>query len=60
MNQRVYVTTAEGLPSFLVHVCVSDAFIDEAVESKCGRQPDGEAHEWAAYDVEEVADAVSG
>jgi hypothetical protein len=54
VTQQVYITTAEGLPFFFVHDRVSDAFIDEEVEARCGKQSDGEAHEWAAYDVEEV------
>lgn len=53
MTQRVFVTTVEGCPSFLVHKNVRDKFIDEEVERRHGRAPDGGAHEWEAYEVEE-------
>jgi hypothetical protein len=52
--QRIYVTTAEGTPSFLVYEIVSDEFIDEVIEWKFGRRDGGARHEWEAFTVEEV------
>jgi beta-galactosidase/beta-glucuronidase len=50
MNQRVYVTTVEGNPSFRVSERARDKFIDEEVERRHGKHPDGGAHEWQAFD----------
>jgi hypothetical protein len=54
VNQRVFVTTVEGTPSFLVHARVRDCFIAEEVERRHGKQPNEEPHEWEAFD--EVAE----
>lgn len=49
-EERVFVTTIEGNPSFLVHRNVRDKFITEEVERRYGKQDDGSAHAWEAYD----------
>lgn len=56
--QRVFVTTVEGNPSFLVHSKVRDKFIDEEVKSRHGLHPDGGAHEWQAFDAAALAQAA--
>ena len=53
-TQRVYVTTADGRPSFLVHRLARDSFISEIVAQRHGAQADGRPHEWAAYDCDEI------
>lgn len=50
--QRVYVTTHPDRPYFLVHRMARDVFIDELVFSTYGAQPNGEMHEWEAFDLE--------
>jgi hypothetical protein len=52
--QTVFVTTAEGCPSFRVHARVRDRFIEEEVERRHGKQESGLPHEWAAFDEEEA------
>lgn len=50
--QRVYVTTAQDVPSFLVHEVVRDEFIAELVTERYGTQENGQPHEWEAFDIE--------
>ena len=52
IEHRVFVTTIEGNPSFLVSSIARDEFIDSLVEGLLGAQESGEAHEWEAHEVE--------
>ena len=59
MNQRVYITTLAGRPSFLVHELVGDALIADTVTDRYGLQESGEPHEWEAVNVDDEVKEVS-
>ena len=59
MNQRVYITTKEGRPSFLVHALVRDEMIADIVTDRYGLQESGEPHEWEAVNVDDEVREVS-